>query len=432
MANTRIFLDQRYDVIVIGGGPAGMMTAYHAAKRGKKVVILEKNDILGKKLLITGGGRCNITNATYDTRQLLSRYSEAEPFLHSPFSQFAVKDTFAFFESHGLKLKVEAENRAFPITDKAQSVWDVLVQGLKQMNVEVRSKAHVIDIETVLEAGVKKVSGIKLKDGNYIYAPSIVVATGGKSHPETGSTGDGFIWMNTLGHTIVKPMVSLVPLRIKDAWVRRLQGVTLPSVKIHIAYDAGDGVWGKDKPVKGKVLFTHFGVSGPTVLNLSKKVSDYLEYADVKLVLDIRPDLDHGALNRLLQDTFLQEAKKKIKNVLSAVVGEGIPQSFILTILERAHIDPDLFCHSVTREIRMILIEAIKKIEIHVDGLLGEDKAIVSSGGVELSEIDWKTMESKVIQGLYVVGDMLNINRPSGGYSLQLCWTTGYVAGQHV
>jgi hypothetical protein len=422
---------QRYDVIVIGGGPAGMMAAYHAAARGKKVVIVEKNEILGKKLLITGGGRCNITNATYDTRQLLGRYGEAEPFLHSPFSRFAVKDTFDFFESRGLELKVEAEQRAFPITNKAQSVWDVLVQGLKQLEVEVRSRAEVVDIETVLEGGVKKVSGIKLKDGTYLYAPSIVVATGGKSHPETGSTGDGFVWMNKFGHTVVKSAVSLVPLRIKDAWVRKLQGVTLPEVKIHITYDAGDGIWEKDKAVKGKILFTHFGVSGPTILNLSKKVSDYLEYADVKLMLDIRPDLDHGALNRLLQDVFLQEAKKKIKNVLNAIVGEGIPQSFILAILERAQISPDMFCHSVTREMRMVLIEAIKKMEMFVDGLLGEDKAIVSSGGVELSEIDWKTMESKVIQGLYIVGDMLNINRPSGGYSLQLCWTTGYVAGQN-
>lgn len=425
----------RYDTIVIGGGPSGMMAAYHAAKRGKKVVILEKNNILGKKLLITGGGRCNITNATFDTRTLLPRYGEAEQFLYSPFSQFAVQDTFDFFQSKGLELKVEAEQRAFPITDRAQSVWDVLVQGLKDMKVEVRSSAHVTAIETILEEGQKKVSGVKLIDGTYVYASTVIVATGGKSHPETGSTGDGFIWLAKLGHTIVKPSVSLVPLRIKDSWVRALQGVTLPEVKISILYDTGDGIWQKHKGVKqskGKILFTHFGVSGPTVLNMSKKVSDYLEYADVQLVLDVRPDLDHGQLNTLLQEKLHDGAKKKIKNALDEIVGQSVPQSFILALLDRASIDPDIFCSAVTREMRMSLIDTIKKMSMTVDGLLGEDKAIVSSGGVDLTEIDWKTMQSKVIAGLFIVGDMLNINRPSGGYSLQLCWTTGYVAGQNL
>jgi predicted Rossmann fold flavoprotein len=411
--------DTIWDVVVIGGGPAGMMAAGTASSKNKniKVLLIEKNDSLGKKLLITGGGRCNITNAEFDTRVLLSKYKEAEPFLFSPFSAFGVKESLNFFLSKGLDTKVENEKRAFPITERAQSVWDVLVENLKENKVEILSNSPV---KKLVKDGGKIIEAV-LENGDKIKAKKFIVATGGTSRPETGSTGDGFKWLKDLGHKVLDSDASLVPISIKDSWVKKLSGVTLTDIKLSLFQDGE-----KQKVEKGKILFTHFGISGPTVLNMSKDVGELLKYGEVFIELDLLPKENYGTLNEKLQELFKKENKKMIKNSLDILV----PSSLVPTVLEKSGVSGDTFNNSVTREGRISLVQSIKHLKMEVSGLLGKEKAIVSSGGVDLSEVDFKTMRSRLFPNLYIVGDVLNIDRPSGGYSLQLCWTTGYVAGK--
>jgi predicted Rossmann fold flavoprotein len=408
-----------WDVIVVGGGPAGMMAAGRAAERGAKVLLLEKNPGLGKKLLITGGGRCNVTNAEQDVRKLLAKFKESTPFLFSAFSQWHVPDTLNFFHSRGMATKVENELRVFPVSNTAQSVWDVLVSYIKEHKVIVETKFPVSGF--LVED--KKVVGVRLKNKKEIRARSVILATGGISHPETGSTGDGFQWLAEIGHTVVAPTASLVPIAVKDEWIKRVAGLTLPRVKATVFQNEV-----KQDVVVGKILFTHVGLSGPTILNLSRSVGELLKYGEVMISLDVVPEYDHGALNKKLQEIFAEQDKRKFKNCLSVLV----PSSLAPVIVELSGIDPDKQCNAVTREERLRLVELLKHLKLSVAGLLGEDKAITTSGGIVLEEVDFKTMRSRLFPNLSVVGDVLNIDRPSGGYSLQLCWTTGFVAGNSV
>lgn len=409
-----------WDVAVIGGGPAGMMAAGCAAERGKKVILIEKNKALGEKLLITGGGRCNVTNAELDTRALLAKFKEADKFLFSAFAQWNVRETLDFFTSRGMETKIEAEKRVFPVTDKARSVWDVLVRYMKEGDVTILSNSPVSSF--VAHQGDTLVQGVTLVNGTEIRAKSFILATGGTSRPETGSTGDGFGWLRAIGHTVTDASAALVPLAVKDAWVKKLQGISLPTAKL-TAYQNGE----KQEVRKGKMLFTHFGISGPAVLNMSSAVGELLKYGDVVLSLDLLPDLDHAQLNTALQDLFKKEINKKLKNALPKL----IPSAFVPAVCELSNVDGETFCNTVSRDQRMRLIGTLKGMEMRVKGLLGLDKAIIASGGVALDEVDFKTMRSKKFSNLHIVGDMLNIDRPSGGYSLQLCWTTGWVAGEH-
>ncbi len=405
-----------YDVAVIGGGPAGMMAAGKAGASGAKVILLEKNESLGVKLLITGGGRCNVTNAELDIRKFLKKYKDSDKFLFSAFSQFSVKDSLEFFNSRGMATKVEAENRVFPVSDNAQSVWDVQVEYLKKGNVEIRTGASVIGFEKENN----NISAIKLKNKDIILAKKVILATGGTSRPETGSTGEGFNWLKDLGHNVIASNEALVPVSLKDKWIKDLSGVTLQNIKLTTFQNNQ-----KQESHKGKLLFTHFGISGPTVLNMSKDIGELLKYGEVEIKLDLLPHLDHGMMNSKLQELFKLDDKKKIKNSLDSL----IPSALVPIVLTLSGIDENKTNNSITREERLKLIEIIKNIPMQVEGLLGSDKAIVSSGGVDLTEVDFKTMQSKIVNNLYLVGDVLNIDRPSGGYSLQLCWTTGYVAG---
>lgn len=405
-----------WDVIVVGGGPAGMMAASTAAKNGATVILIEKNEKLGKKLLITGGGRCNVTNSEFDDRKFLEKFKEAGKFLFSAFSQWSVKETLEFFHTNGMETKVEKELRTFPISNSAQSVWDVLVENLKKHNVTVLSNSPVVDI--VIEN--KKVTGVKLKNKKVISGKSIIIATGGISRPETGSTGDAYKWLKDIGHTVIEPTPSLVPVALKDTWVNRLAGVSLTDIKLTTFQNDE-----KQDVVKGKILFTHVGISGPTVLNMSKDIGELLKYGDVVLSLDLLPKEDYSTLNTKLQELFKEHDKKKLKNVLSNI----IPSAIAPIVEELSEINVDTPCNSVTREDRLKLVNLLKNIPMHVDKLLGVEKAIITSGGVLLDEIDFKTMQSRLFPNLYIIGDMLNIDRPSGGYSLQLCWTTGFVAG---
>ncbi|MDD5318314.1 MAG: aminoacetone oxidase family FAD-binding enzyme [Candidatus Pacebacteria bacterium] len=413
-----------WDVAVIGGGPAGMMAAGRAAELlPGKVILIEKNASLGKKLLITGGGRCNVTNAEFDTRKLLDKFKNKGKFLFSAFSQWNVKETLDFFHARKMETKVENGQRVFPVSNKAQSVWDVLVNYMKSGKVEVLSDSPVVGF---IEEN-KMITGVKLKNKKIIRAKSIILATGGTSRPETGSTGDGYAWLKKIGHTVTLPAPSLVPVAVKDNWVKRLAGVSLSDIKITTLQN------GEKQGVikKGKVLFTHVGLSGPTILNMSKDIGELLKYGEVTISLDLLPALDYGQLNAKLQEIFKENCNKKFKNSLSGpgLAGGLIPSALVPIIVELSGIDGDTQCNSITRDQRVMLVKFLKDISIQVDKLLGVEKAIITSGGVSLDEIDFKTMRSRLFPNLYLVGDLLDIDRPSGGYSLQLCWTTGFVAG---
>jgi predicted Rossmann fold flavoprotein len=407
-----------WDVIVVGGGPSGMMAAGTAAQNGARVLLIEKNGKLGEKLLITGGGRCNVTNSEFDTRKLLAKFKSDGKFLFSAFAQHGVQETLDFFHSRGMHTKVENELRTFPVSNSAQSVWDVLVKNIQKHNVEILSNSPVIEI--VQEN--KNIVGVLLKSKKIIRGKSIIIATGGTSRPETGSTGDAYAWLKKIGHSVITPTPSLVPVALKDAWIKKLAGITLTDIKLTVFQNEK-----KHFVSKGKILFTHVGISGPTVLNMSKDIGELLKYGDGEVIcaLDLLPKLDYGKLNTALQVLFKEHDKKKFQNAL----GTLIPKALVPIVIEFSGINGETHCNSITREQRLKLVNVLKHIPMHVKKLLGSDKAIITSGGVSLSEIDFKTMQSRLFPNLYIVGDMLNIDRPSGGYSLQLCWTTGFVAG---
>ncbi len=407
-----------YDVAVIGGGPAGMMAAGRAAELGKRVILIEKNATLGKKLLITGGGRCNVTNNEPDNKKILAKFKDAGKYLASPFSQWNVGNTLSFFNSRGMATVEEAEKRVFPSTHKAQTVWDTLVAYLHDTGVEIRSNAAVTSI--VVKGG--SVSHVVLKGKKEVHARSYILATGGISRPETGSTGEGFAWLTELGHNVSDTDGALVPLVSDDAWVRRLAGVSLKKAKI-TAYLDGE----KQDVRTGKILFTHVGLSGPAILNFSSDIGEMLKYGTVSLELDLLPDMGPEKVNERLQELLKSDINKMIKNSLSEI----IPSALVPPALEIAGIRSDTFGHSLTRIERLALIRTLKAMPVRVKDLLGLDKAVITSGGLSLDEIDFKTMRSNKYQNLYVVGDLLDIDRPSGGYSLQLCWTTGFVAGSN-
>jgi len=410
--------DTLWDVCVIGGGPAGMMAAGRAAELGARVILIEKNEKLGKKLLITGGGRCNVCNAEEDVRKLLSKFKESDKFLFSAFSQWSTKDTLNFFNSRGMQTKEEALMRVFPASNSAQSVWDVLVAGLKKYNVPILSNSPVISLRT--QNG--EINSVVLKGKKEIRAKKFILATGGKSRPETGSTGDGYEWLKEIGHNVLGTNAALVPLVIKHDWVKKLAGVSVPDVKITVFQNDT-----KQDSKVGKILFTHVGLSGPTILNMSRDIGELLKYGEVDIELDFAPNLAYDVLNTKLQELFSANDKKKLKNSL----GDLLPSAVAPVLLEAANIDGETPCNSVTRETRIQLVQAIKHASCSVEKLLGLEKAVITSGGVDLIEVDFKTMQSRLFPNLYLIGDILNIDRPSGGYSLQLCWTTGHVAGTH-
>ncbi len=397
-----------------------MMAAGRAAELGRSVLLLEKNPILGKKLLTTGGGRCNVTNNKQHIRVMVAQYKGCDQFLMSAFAQFDVTRTLQFFHRRGMRTKEELEGRMFPFSNVSQSVLDVLVRYMDEGGVTIRTGAAVCGF--ALDEKKEHVV-IQLQGGEALTARACIVATGGVSHPETGSTGEGFRWLASLGHTIAKNNFALVPIALADGWVKKLAGVTLEGIKLTTFQD------GKKQDARnGRLLFTHFGISGPTVLNMSKDVGELLREGDVMIALDLFPKVDIGTLRGRLQAILISESNKKLKN---ALVG-FIPSALVPALLEITKIDGEIFCHSVRHDDRIKLVDTAKAIPLHVKSLLGANKAIVSSGGVALTEVNFKTMQSRIVPQLYLVGDVLNINRPSGGYSLQLCWTTGYVAGSNI
>ena len=407
-----------WDVLVVGGGAAGMMAATVAAEAGQRVLLLEKNGSLGQKLNISGGGRCNITNAEPDVRTLLSHYGKAANFLHSPFARFGMQDTFDFFQSRGLPLTVEARNRAFPVTQKASDVTAVFIKALKRNQVEVVFNCGV----TSLNRKGDRIGSVSTTQGEFT-ASTYILATGGLSRPETGSTGAGFGWLKGLGHTIRQPSPGIVPLATREKWVEKLGGKTVEGrVTFYL-----DGK--RQFRTEGRVLFTHFGLSGPTILNSAARVGELLQSGKVTAEIDLFPTLDAGACDRHLLALLDLHKNKTLRTVLKEWLPGGVWQ---LPHILLPTLDTDVRVHSLSRDDRKQLVNLVKAIPLTISHLMGYDRAVVADGGVDLREIDMKSMRSRLISNLQIVGDLLDVNRPSGGYSLQLCWTTAYVAGQSV
>lgn len=411
MSNT----EQTYDVIVIGGGPAGMMAAFRARERGKRVLLIEKNEVLGKKLSITGGGRCNITNAEYDVRALLAHYGDAEPFLYSPFAQFGVQDTFDFFTAHGLPLVVEEKKRAFPHTQRAKDVTALFTRLLADSGVTILCDTRVFGFVSEKD----RIVGVKTSRGVYS-ADSYVLATGGRSHAYTGATGDGMCWTELLGHTTYAPNPDLVPLMVKESWVKAQSGKALDAVKI--TFESGAERFSRS----GRILFTHFGLSGPLILNAAHDVKRLLTHGDVRVRIDLFPTMDTGALRAHVLAYIEAHKNQMVHTAIRGIVPGGMSGAVL------AHLPPEvaeLKVHTLSREKRHAIVDVLKSLSCTVTGTMGHDHAIVSDGGVDLREIDMRRMVSRRYANLFLVGDMLHIPRPSGGFSLQLCWTTGWVAG---
>ncbi len=416
----KINQNKNWDVIIIGGGASGMMAGTIASSRGLSVLILDKNKSLGEKLKITGGGRCNITNAEPDLHKFMSIYGKDSKFLYSPISIFGVKDTFKYFESKGLPLVVEARNRVFPASEKAYDVYEVLYKELIKNKVVIKNKC----VAKRFNLYNKKIQSIVTDSGEY-FGKSFVLSTGGMSHPETGSTGDGLKWLKDLGHDVQDSTPTIVPLEVLDSWVKTLAGVSLSFMKITF-FKGGKKRFSKT----GKVLFTHFGLSGPLILNSAKRVGGLLkEGGTVKAYIDCFPDTSEVKLEELIIKVFDANKNKILRTVFKDIAPEGTAKGIEMI---DSSIDFNTKVHSILKGDRKKIVKLLKALPCEITNLMGYDRSVVADGGVSLSEINMKTMSSKLYTNLFITGDLLNINRNSGGYSLQVCWTTGYVAGMSV
>lgn len=403
----------KYDVTIIGGGPAGMYAAITAAQQGRTVLLLERNDRLGKKLLITGKGRCNVTN-NCDSAEILQSIPRNGRFLYSAMTEFPPKRIMEFFESSGCQLKTERGNRVFPVSDKSQSILECLQKEMRRLNVTVRT-CRAKRIMT----NKNGVCGVETDRGSF-ETHSVILATGGVSYPTTGSTGDGYAMASELGHTVVEPQGSLVSLETTGSDCSDMQGLSLRNVAVKLVNAKGKVLY-KDF---GELLFTHFGVSGPTVLS----ASCHLKGEGCRLILDLKPALDEGKLNdRILRDLEMYQ-NRTMENALTDL----LPRSMIPVILRRLEIDPQMQANSLTKQKRRALVELLKAFPVEITRKRPVAEAIITSGGIKTAEIDPKTMESKKIPGLYFAGEIIDCDAYTGGFNLQIAWATAYAAGMSV
>jgi len=407
-----------YDVAVVGGGPAGIMAAIRAAELKKDVVLIERNDSLGKKLLITGSGRCNITN-TADTTEFIKKFGKKGSFLRSAFKSFSNMDVMEFFKSKGLDLKVEDGGRVFPVTDDAGSVLNLLKACLKESGVSVLYNYRLSRIDL---QGNGDETSFKLNFENSSFMASrVVLATGGASYPVTGSTGDGFRMASELGHTIVPLKPGSVSLKTLEKWIWDLQGTALEDVSLTFKKDKKKVASGE-----GDVIFTHFGVSGPVILDLSNKVVSALEDGEVKLLMDLKPELGMESLEAELLREFEKHGKTYLKNYLKFL----LPNRLIPVFLELAGVDPNKTLNQISKKERNSLVNILKSMPVTITGHLPLEKAMVTCGGVSKKEINPQTMESNIRRGIYFAGEIIDLCAPTGGYNLQEAFSTGYLAGE--
>ena len=427
-------------VIVIGGGPAGMFAAYFAAKNGHKVTLLEQNEKLGKKLYITGKGRCNITNAS-DMEDLFANVCSNEKFLYSAFYSYTNDQVVEFFENYGLRTKIERGNRVFPVSDHSSDVIATLTKALKDVGVEVKLYTKVTRLlteefldengETVIadkKSGILKqvIKGVVLEDKTSIMADAVILATGGVSYPSTGATGDGYRFAEQLNHKIVEPTPSLVPFEIQESWVTEMQGLALKNVSITIEREGK-----KIYTDFGEMLFTHFGVSGPMILSASASIKPayFKDFEhEMTLKIDLKPALDKEQLDKRILKDFEEAKNKQYKNSIQKL----LPSKMIPIIIKLSGIDPDKQVNEITREERAKLVDLLKGLPMTVIGLRGFKEAIITKGGVSVKQVNPSTMESKLVNGLYFAGELLDLDAMTGGYNLQIAWSTGYLAGNSI
>ena len=427
-------------VIVIGGGPAGMFAAYFAAKNGHKVTLLEQNEKLGKKLYITGKGRCNITNAS-DMESLFANVCSNEKFLYSAFYSYTNEQVIDFFETYGLRTKVERGNRVFPVSDHSSDVIATLTKALKDVKAEVKLYTKVTKLLTEVyldengeqviaekKTGTLKqvVKGVELEDGTKMMADAVVLATGGISYPSTGATGDGYRFAEGLNHKIVEPTPSLVPFEVQESWVTEMQGLALKNVAITIERE------GKKLYTDfGEMLFTHFGVSGPMILSASASIKpaffkDFVH--EMILKIDLKPALDKEQLDKRILKDFEEAKNKQYKNSIQKL----LPSKMIPIIIRLSGIDPDKQVNEITKEERARLVDLLKGLPMTIIGLRGWNEAIITKGGVSVKQVNPSTMESKLVNGLYFAGELLDLDAMTGGFNLQIAWSTGYLAGNSI
>jgi len=402
-------------VIIIGGGPSGMMAAVTASSK-HDVVLIEKNEKLGRKLYITGKGRCNITNAK-DIGDFFEHIPCNPHFLYSSLYSFTNVDTMNFFREFGVNLKVERGDRVCPESDKSSDIIKVFNTELKNKNVNVLLNSKV----KKLIRDNQKVVGVELADGNKVFGDYFILCTGGLSYPQTGSSGEGLTYARSLGHNIIKPKASLVPIEVNEEWVKDLQGLSLKNVELRIINSKKKSIYKEF----GEMIFTHYGISGPIVLSASSFVK---EGENLKALINLKPALSEIELDKRIRSDFLKYANKDFKNSLNDL----LPSKLINTIIQLANIDEDKKVNSITKEERKILVNLLQNLPLSIKGLRPIEEAIITSGGVDTLDIDASTMKSKIIDNLYFAGEMIDVDGFTGGYNLQIALSTGYLAGNNV
>ena len=419
MKKKTISEEEKYDLAVIGAGPAGMMAAWRASECGARVVILEKNSSPGLKLLMTGKERCNITNAETDARKFVEVFGKNGKFLLSALHRFGVEDTLDFFHENNVKTKTERGNRVFPESDRARDVLEVFLRLIKSNGVALKTDCTVKKI-VCSEDEIEKIL-LDNGEASEVRADNYLICTGGLSYPRTGSTGEGYKWAEEMGHKIIDPGPSLTPVLVKEKWVKDLEGLSLKNVKV--------SVYQKNKKKDdrfGEALFTFNGLSGPVVLDMSKSIGKLLNSGQIELVIDFKPALEPNVLEKRIMRDLEENKNRAIKNILPGL----LPKKLIPVVLGLSKIDPEKKAHSITKEERKNLRMLLKEFRLTVKGLLGFSKAIITTGGISLKDIDPKTMRSRIIKNLFFAGEVLDLDGPTGGYNLQVCWSTGYLAGE--
>ena len=396
-----------------------MMAAYAAAESGHAVTLLEQNEKLGKKLFITGKGRCNLTNAS-DMEQLFANVVSNRKFLYSAFYSYDNEQVISFFESHGMPTKTERGNRVFPVSDHSSDVIAALSAALREQHVEVFLHTKVKRLLLGEREEEKCVTGVELADHTKMHADAVIVATGGISYPSTGATGDGYRMAEESGHKMVSPTPALVPMEMKEPWVRDLQGLSLRNVRMSVTR-------GKKKLYEdfGEMLFTHFGVSGPLVLSASGCIPAKAFDQELSMTIDLKPALDVEQLDHRILREFDEMKNKQFKNSL----GHLLPAKMIPVMIALSGIDPDTKVNEISREQRQNLLHLFKNMPLTITGLRDFKEAIITKGGVSVKDINPSTMESKLVQGLYFCGEVLDLDALTGGYNLQIAWSTGHLAG---